>query len=134
MRGVRGTALDPFGYAAIRRLERELITEYVGAIRLVAGGLTANLDAAVEIAELPDMVRGYEHVTTDNAARHRQRLAELLVCRLRGYDGPGTWDASAAVRWDSTPQRPATGRPENAPVHSTPITKCIGRWPHGSGY
>jgi indolepyruvate ferredoxin oxidoreductase len=80
MRGVRGTALDPFGYAAIRRLERELITEYVGAIRLVAAGLTAaNLDAAVEIAELPDMVRGYEHVKTDNAARYRQRLAELLV-------------------------------------------------------
>jgi indolepyruvate ferredoxin oxidoreductase len=36
MRRVRGTAWDPFGYRAIRRLERELITEYVGAFRLVA--------------------------------------------------------------------------------------------------
>jgi indolepyruvate ferredoxin oxidoreductase len=79
MRRVRGTALDPFGYTAIRRLERELITEYVGAIRQMAASLTAtNLDAAVEIAELPDMVRGYEHVKTDNAARYRQQLAELL--------------------------------------------------------
>lgn len=80
MRRVRGRALDPFGYTAIRRLERELITEYVGAIRQVAAGLTAaNLDAAVEIAELPDMVWGYEHVKTDNAARYRQRQAEPLA-------------------------------------------------------
>ncbi|MBB5165869.1 hypothetical protein HNP02_005853 [Mycobacterium sp. AZCC_0083] len=30
MRRVRGTAWDPFGYNAIRRRERELITDCVG--------------------------------------------------------------------------------------------------------
>ncbi|MGI5164286.1 DUF6537 domain-containing protein [Spirillospora sp. CA-253888] len=34
---------------------------------------------AVEIAELPDMIRGYEDVKTANVARYRDRLGELLT-------------------------------------------------------
>jgi indolepyruvate ferredoxin oxidoreductase len=78
MRRLRGTRLDPFGIAGVRRVERALIEEY----RAVVADLVAGLDAAsharaVEIAGLPDMVRGYERVKLDNVARYRAALANL---------------------------------------------------------
>ena len=41
-------------------------------------GVAATVDRAVEIAALPDMVRGYEDIKLANVARYRARLAELL--------------------------------------------------------
>ncbi|MHC1562267.1 indolepyruvate ferredoxin oxidoreductase family protein [Actinomycetospora sp. C-140] len=76
MRRLRGTKLDPFGVAEVRRVERELVAEY----RALVPTLLAMADAerAAEIAALPDMVRGYEQIKLDNVARYRARLAELL--------------------------------------------------------
>ncbi|HJC28406.1 MAG TPA: indolepyruvate ferredoxin oxidoreductase family protein [Candidatus Dietzia intestinipullorum] len=87
MKRLRGTPLDVFGYAGVRRAERELLAEY----RELVDQLTAELrrvgpvgrDAtwygtAIALAELPDMVRGYEHVKMDNVARYREERAELL--------------------------------------------------------
>lgn len=76
MRRLRGTRLDPFGVAEVRRVERELVAEY----RALVPQLLAldDVDRAVEIAALPDMVRGYEQIKLDNVARYRARLAELL--------------------------------------------------------
>ena len=85
MRRLRGTALDPFGRTPIRTLERELVREYETVVeRLLAGLDAGRLDLAVEIAQLPDMVRGYEHVKLRNVEPYRARLAELLAA----YDGP----------------------------------------------
>ncbi|WP_131741146.1 indolepyruvate ferredoxin oxidoreductase family protein [Actinomadura roseirufa] len=80
MRRLRGTPLDPFGATAQRRAERRLVTEYLA----VVGELTAGLDEdghdlAVRIAELPDLIRGYEDVKTANIAGYRERLGELLA-------------------------------------------------------
>ncbi|CAM3917567.1 indolepyruvate ferredoxin oxidoreductase family protein [Kibdelosporangium persicum] len=76
MRGLRGGKLDVFGYAHVRRVERELIGEYRDAVRQAIGGDEA---VALEIAELPDMVRGYEQIKLDNVAAYRERMAELLT-------------------------------------------------------
>ena len=86
MKRLRGTRLDVFGYAEVRRVERELLAEY----RQLVDSFTGELDrvgpvgkdatwrgTAVAIAELPDMVRGYEHVKLDNVARYREELARL---------------------------------------------------------
>ena len=60
---VRGTVADPFRWAEVRRLEREMIPEYEAAVEQLAERLTAgNLEEAVAIASLPDQVRGYEHL------------------------------------------------------------------------
>ncbi len=76
---LRGTPLDPFAHTRVRALERELPGEYVRAIDTVVAHLTsANLDAAVAIARLPDSVRGYEHIKLDRAETYRKRLAEAL--------------------------------------------------------
>jgi indolepyruvate ferredoxin oxidoreductase len=62
-KGLRGTALDPFGKTEERRTERALIGEYRAAIDELLQGLTAEkLPLAVEIARLPEDIRGYGHV------------------------------------------------------------------------
>jgi indolepyruvate ferredoxin oxidoreductase len=77
-RHLRGSAFNPFGLGRIRRLERGLIEEYLEVVEELIGNLAAdNLDLAVEIAELPDMVRGYEEVKLRNVEAYRERLAAL---------------------------------------------------------
>jgi indolepyruvate ferredoxin oxidoreductase len=74
MRRLRGTPLDPFGAAEVRRVERGLVEEYRA---LVPTLLATDVDRAIATAALPDMVRGYEQIKLDNVARYRERLAEL---------------------------------------------------------
>ncbi|HZW76320.1 MAG TPA: DUF6537 domain-containing protein, partial [Caldimonas sp.] len=63
MKFLRGTAFDPFGRTEERRVERELVDEYRASIEEVLRGLgPANLGLAVEIARVPEGIRGYGHV------------------------------------------------------------------------
>jgi indolepyruvate ferredoxin oxidoreductase len=79
LKGVRGTVLDPFRWAQVRRIERAMIPEYVEALRRVQATLdAATLDDAVEIASLPDQVRGYEDLKLRRAADYRAELARRL--------------------------------------------------------
>jgi indolepyruvate ferredoxin oxidoreductase len=80
LRRLRGTAFDPFGRTEVRREERALLAEYRDVITRLADGLTAGNHArAVEIAGLPDLVRGYEDVKLRTVAAYRARMAELLA-------------------------------------------------------
>ena len=79
LRFVRGSFLDPFGHTHIRRLERQLIVEYRAWMDAVAVVLTPENHAlAVRIAELPDIVRGYEDVKLGNVARYRKEVEQLM--------------------------------------------------------
>ena len=76
---LRGTGLDPFGRTGLRRLERALAPEFLDAMARVYRSLEANnLDAAVAIAQLPDQVRGYEHLKLRRIAEYRSELTEKL--------------------------------------------------------
>jgi indolepyruvate ferredoxin oxidoreductase len=78
MRRLRGTALDPFGKAEVRRVERALIAEYSELVRFCAAELSpATLGVCVELAETPDIVRGYEDIKLRNVARYREQVAAL---------------------------------------------------------
>jgi len=80
MKGLRGTALDVFGYARVRREERALIGEYRALVERVLAALSpARHDTAVAIADLPDMIRGYEDVKLDSVRAFRARAAELVA-------------------------------------------------------
>jgi len=77
-RRLRGTPLDIFGYAEVRRTERSLIGEYRALIEVLLGRLSAeNLHDAVSIAALPDAVRGYERLKMANVLAYRNRMNEL---------------------------------------------------------
>jgi indolepyruvate ferredoxin oxidoreductase len=80
MRRVRGTRLDVFGYTRVRRVERALPEEYQ-YLQFIDEQLARlgpdTLARAIEIAGLPDLIRGYEQVKLDSVATYRQRLLEL---------------------------------------------------------
>ena len=78
-RRLRGTPLDPFGRAAVRRLERQLIGEYEALVEQALTRLTpASSAQVVALAALPDVVRGYEDIKLANVERFRARASELL--------------------------------------------------------
>jgi indolepyruvate ferredoxin oxidoreductase len=83
MRGLRGTRLDPFGRAEVRRVERELIGEYEARVGEALTLLTPDThDNVVELLELPDLIRGYEEIKLRNVALYRKR-ADAILRRLR---------------------------------------------------
>jgi indolepyruvate ferredoxin oxidoreductase len=77
-RRVRGTALDPFGYAHVRRVERRLIREYVNTLEELLPVLGSDYETAVAIASLPENVRGYENVKLRGVAAYEAERDELL--------------------------------------------------------
>jgi indolepyruvate ferredoxin oxidoreductase len=79
LKGLRGTALDPFGYTEERRQERAFILEYRRCIDELLPKLSAhNLDLALEIARIPEEIRGYGHVKARNAAAAKNKWAHLM--------------------------------------------------------
>ncbi len=80
LKGLRGTPFDLFGRTHERRMERELIARYRDSIEEVLRTLGADNHAlAVEIARLPENIRGYGHVKERNAGAVRQRWDGLLA-------------------------------------------------------
>ncbi len=76
---LRGTALDPFGWLASRREERELLRWYRGVVESLLERLDARtLDLAAEIAGAPRDIRGYEGVKRRSAERAREWVSERL--------------------------------------------------------
>lgn len=82
-KGLRGGALDPFGRTAERRMERALIAQYRADVEALLSGLTPDSQAlALEIARLPEQIKGFGHVKE----RHAQAAAarrEALLARWR---------------------------------------------------
>ncbi len=83
-KALRGTLADPFRWAEVRRVERALIPEYLGAIDTLNRRLSADsYDESVEIASLPDQVRGYEDIKLRRVAAYRAELARRIAATSR---------------------------------------------------
>ena len=80
LKGLRGSAFDIFGYTEERKMERALIQEYREMIDALVAGLSAeNHAVAVELANLPEQVRGFGHVKEKNVATFRTEKKRLLA-------------------------------------------------------
>jgi indolepyruvate ferredoxin oxidoreductase len=76
---VRGSWLDPFGRSAERRTERALAREYAATVEALLPALGPdNRAIAVDLARVPERIRGYGHVKLANLATARVRQRELL--------------------------------------------------------
>ncbi len=76
LRFLRGTMFDPFARSGERKLALREIAQYEADVERLLGGLNDERHAlAVEIASLPEMLRGYGHV--------RERSAQTLATRRR---------------------------------------------------
>jgi len=79
-KGLRGTALDIFGRSEERRRERALIGDYEAVVAELTAGLDHdNHGLAVQIAEIPEHIRGYGHVKDSHIAAAKEEEARLLA-------------------------------------------------------
>ena len=78
MRGIRGTRLDLFGATSMRRVERELVGEYIALVDRALRRLNPdNRDQIVALVSLVRQVRGYEHIKTAGISAYRAEVAEM---------------------------------------------------------
>jgi indolepyruvate ferredoxin oxidoreductase len=85
LKSLRGTPFDIFGYSAERKMERQLILDYNRLIEGVAQRLTPeNYALGVELASIPEKIRGYGHV------KHRHLTEAMLeqARLLHRFDAP----------------------------------------------
>src|ERR1700730_19289438 len=82
LKGLRGTRFDLLGRTAERRMEREVLADYEVLLDEIVAALTpANHQLAVQLAELPEIIRGFGHVKWRNLSQ-----AEEIKTRLiRGF-------------------------------------------------
>jgi indolepyruvate ferredoxin oxidoreductase len=79
-RRLRGTPLDPFGRAEVRRVERALVGEYQALVREALDRLRpGTADAVAELAALPDVIRGYEGIKLRSVSTFREMAAAALA-------------------------------------------------------
>ncbi len=79
LKGLRGGALDIFGKTEERRHERALITEYKASVDELLKTLSqANHATAVEIARIPEQIKGYGHVKERNLKAARLKWTALM--------------------------------------------------------
>jgi len=76
---LRGTPLDIFGNTDEREMERALIGEYVASLDEVLAKLNVdNHSLALEIANLPDTIKGFGHVKARNVVAVRSKWVGLM--------------------------------------------------------
>ena len=77
---LRGTIIDPVGKTKERKMERFLIYQYKEDMNKILEEVNSkNLSLAVQIASIPEMIRGYGHVKEEHmkkAALKREQLLE----------------------------------------------------------
>ncbi len=79
LKGLRGTPLDIFGKTDERRTERALIGQYRASVEEVLQSLTAaNHATAVEIARIPEQIKGYGHVKERHLVAARKQWDSLM--------------------------------------------------------
>jgi indolepyruvate ferredoxin oxidoreductase len=89
LKGLRGTALDIFGYTEERKMERALIVAYRETVEKLLTKLTAaNLSQAVAIASIPEDIRGYGHVKERHLKLAKEKEAALLAAYFSPTPAP----------------------------------------------
>ncbi len=76
-KGLRGTAFDPFGRTAERRMERRLIADYEALVETALQRLTPDTHgSATQLLSLADMIRGFGPVKEAAVATYQAKIAE----------------------------------------------------------
>jgi indolepyruvate ferredoxin oxidoreductase len=79
-KSLRGGKFDIFGKTAERKMERQLIAEYFATIDELLGRLDHDNHAlAVQIAAIPEQIRGYGHIKDANVAKAATERDTLLA-------------------------------------------------------
>jgi len=84
MKSLRGTPLDIFGYAKVRQVERQLPNLYRAMIEECLDNLGSdNYAKVLRLAELPDMIRGYEDIKLKNVEKFWYEVEKLGLTSVK---------------------------------------------------
>ena len=92
LKGLRGTALDPFGYGHEKRAEQADLSAYLDDIKLISEmATTESIESVTQLAVAPSLLKGYGHIRVQNRTtwldrRNRYRAELQLVQPLRLSD------------------------------------------------
>lgn len=104
LKTLRGTRLDPFGWTAERKMERQLVVNYRELIMNLLSTLTAErLQAAIAIASLPEKIRGFGHVKAASVDRYQNELKialESYASQCTDHHGVSNMEANAEFSTD----------------------------------
>jgi indolepyruvate ferredoxin oxidoreductase len=79
-RRLRGTRLDPFGYAHLRRVERQLIEDYRTGVHQALDHLREhNIEQVLALIELPAAITGYEAIKLARVEQFHEQLTAALT-------------------------------------------------------
>ncbi|MGH8051615.1 MAG: DUF6537 domain-containing protein, partial [Arenimonas sp.] len=80
MKSLRGGTFDLFGKTEERKMERQLIIDYRSTLEELINGLNpSNYELALDIAKVPEHIRGYGHVKEEHFAKAKVRRDDLLL-------------------------------------------------------
>jgi indolepyruvate ferredoxin oxidoreductase len=80
LKGLRGSALDIFGYTAERKMERRQLAQYDADVELIVRSMApGRIEAATALASVPALIRGYGHVRQASAEKAAGERARLLA-------------------------------------------------------
>jgi len=80
LRRLRGTPFDIFGYSAERRMERRLIGDYEAVVEEVLAGMAVDSHRlAVDLASIPERIRGFGHIKEQHLTQAKAHEAQLLA-------------------------------------------------------
>jgi indolepyruvate ferredoxin oxidoreductase len=95
LKALRGTPFDLFGYSEERRMERRLLSEYESDLDRIADVLSAErIEAAVALASVPSLIRGFGHVKAANATKAAGERERLMVRLNSGPEAAKTLQAA----------------------------------------
>ncbi|MFM9979715.1 MAG: DUF6537 domain-containing protein, partial [Burkholderiales bacterium] len=125
LKGLRGTAFDLFGHTEERRMERQLVEDYERTVGDLISGLSRENHAiAVEIASLPESIRGYGHIKAKAMLDARSKL-DTLLARFRAPGRPETRDRPRF-------RAPRRCKQDFGNGGLSPVSCCLPRWRRGS--
>ena len=93
-RFLRGGMFDIFGHTQERKMERQLLADYETVLDEIIAGLSAdNLQAAIALANYPDIIKGFGHVKERNVEKAKVERRSLRA----GFKNVGGLDALEAA-------------------------------------
>ena len=79
LKGLRGTRFDLFGWTTERRLERRLRDQYFSDIKHLCDELSSeSYESVVELAKVPEQIRGFGHVKAESIEVAEQTRIAIL--------------------------------------------------------
>ncbi|MBN8447702.1 MAG: indolepyruvate ferredoxin oxidoreductase family protein [Candidatus Accumulibacter sp.] len=89
LKALRGTIFDPFGKTEERQMERQLLTDYEADVELMLLRLMPEtLASAIELASVPEQIRGFGQVKAASVLQARARQSALRAQLLAPADSP----------------------------------------------